>query len=298
MKNTACTTINKNATNEMEAMNMENRFMHYVQVGKNNKNSIPELEVCGTVYRFYNKNNFELLKTVNNIICNMDDKNREFATTCLASFLWIVEHKDTSNGKSKLAGLKSISTCCLDNKFCLARMQDCNSICHHCYASTQQSRHFGLTEHNIVNGIILKNVVLTEHAIATLPLWNEKFVRIESFGDVENLTQVLNYINIAKVFSGATFAVWTKNTALWEKAFTLAGKPENLVFVVSSCYTNIKTGISSEYIDHTFTVYSKEAIEENNIDINCGGKKCAACIAKGINCYFHDTEKDIREELK
>ena len=48
------------------------------------------------------------------------------------------------------------------------------------------------------------------------------------------------------------------------------------------------------FIDHVFTVYDKNTIKENNIDINCGGKDCLGC----QQCYHKGTEFYIREKLK
>ena len=48
------------------------------------------------------------------------------------------------------------------------------------------------------------------------------------------------------------------------------------------------------FVDHVFTVYTKEYIKENNIDVNCGSKNCLGCQL----CYNKDTEFHIREQLK
>jgi hypothetical protein len=48
-----------------------------------------------------------------------------------------------------------------------------------------------------------------------------------------------------------------------------------------------------EGFDKVFTVYTKQYVKENNIDINCGGKKCKDCLL----CYVGD-EKLIRELMR
>lgn len=277
---------------------MENR-LHVVHVGKNKYCNNPVV-VGDTEYRLYYRSTHAMLEDCAEIIADMEKgwADPDMAMLTLASFLWIVEHKDTDTANSKLAGIKSLSTCCLDNKFCLFRMQDSNSICSHCYAATQQERQHGLTDHNIINGVILRNVLFPVSVLVTLPLWNEKFFRIESFGDVENVTQARNYIRLAKAFPFTSFAAWTKNYNVWKKAFEEeGGKPENLSFIISSCYVNVEADIPEGLqgvVNHVFTVYEKG----ENVSINCGGRKCMECLKAHKNCYFTDTEKDIRETLK
>ena len=276
---------------------MEN-MLHVVHVGKDKYHNTP-IVIGDTEYRLYYKGLHDVLEYADSLIKDIENGyNVEKFMVQLASYLWIVEHKDTDTSNSKLAGIKSLSTCCLDNKFCLYRMQDCNSICSHCYAATQQERQHGLTDHNIINGVILRNVLFTIDVLQTLPLWQEKFFRIESFGDVENETQARNYIRLCKAFPETRFAAWTKNHNVWKKAFEKeGGKPANLSFIISSCYVNVEMDIPENMandVNHVFTVYDKRA----QADINCGGRKCMECLKAHKNCYYTDTEKQIREELK
>lgn len=219
----------------------------------------------------------------------------------LVNALWIVDHKSTATRHSKLDGIKSLSTCCMNNRFCLARMKDKDSICSHCYAATQQSIQFGLTEHNIINGVILQNVGIPmwawQSALAG-KLYGEKVFRIESFGDIANMMQACNYITLAKAFPQINFAAWSKNVAMWLAAFDTIGKPGNLSFVSSSYRVNEKDKYSDNRINHSFTVYDKDTIAEKRIAINCGGRRCMDCIINHVGCYFTDTAAEIREELK
>ena len=277
--------------------------LHIVEVGKTNKYNNMPIEFGGTLYRLYYKTLHSTFENVVSVITNINNGTTENALQdmlYLLSVLWIVEHKDTDTANSKLAGIKSLSTCCLDNRFCLFRMQDSNSICSHCYAATQQSRQHGLTDHNLINGVILRNVLFPVETLKTLPLWNEKFFRIESFGDVENVTQARNYIRLAKAFPAVKVAAWTKNHNIWKKAFKLeGGRPANLSFVISSCFVNVEMEIPEDMendVNHVFTVYDKEGAKR--VKINCGGRKCMECLKAHKNCYFTDTEKQIKEELK
>ena len=279
---------------------MEN-ILHAVHVGKDKYHNTPVV-IGDTEYRLYYKSLHDTLFHVSKVLESVNEGTWDFKTACvfLASCLWIVEHKSTPTNHSKLDGLKSLSTCCLDNKFCQFHMQNSNTICSKCYASTQQRRQHGLTDHNLINGVILRNILLTIESLQTLPLWNEKFFRIESFGDVENNTQARNYVRLCKAFPQTQFAVWTKNPRIWEIAFDTEGRPENLSFVVSSLYVN-ETWHSydsiADEVDHVFTVYDSETAKV--VDINCGGRACLHdCIKNCKGCYYRNTEMQIREQLK
>lgn len=283
------------------------KLIRAIEVGKKNKYNLPFVDFTDkqgktTSYRFFYPSNYHILvKTIELVEASFVRPLEDFEYRLLVSFLWIVEHKSTEKNHSKLDGLKSISTSCLDNTFCLARMQNCTSICHDCYAGTQQERNLALNEHNLVNGIILRNVLIPVEYFRGLALFNEKFVRIESFGDVSNETQAENYIHIMQAFEGATFAVWTKNIFTWIRVFEKCEKPCNCVFIVSSCHKNVIASLREEitkYIDHVFTVYTEEFINSHGININCGGRACKECIAQGKRCYFKNTEYHISEMLK
>lgn len=217
----------------------------------------------------------------------------------LVSCLWIVNH--TNN---KLEGICSISSSVCDNIFCAARQKIKDCICSHCYAYSQQSYQTGLKEHNIVNGIILRNILIPIKAFKTLKIFFP-YLRIESFGDVQNVVQARNYIRIIKAFPEKRCAVWSKNLIVWDKAFQAEGKPKNTTYVHSSAKINMIDNIDLNrfnFVDHIFTVFDKEHIKRNNITINCGGKKCMECIAAKKNCYYKLSKKNdtlfINEALK
>lgn len=213
----------------------------------------------------------------------------------LVSSLWIVNHN-----ANKLQGISSISSSVHDNLFCKCRQAIVNCICAFCYAYNQQSYQTGLKEHNILNGIILRNILIPIEMFKSLVILFA-YLRIESFGDVANVIQARNYIRIIKAFPEKRCAIWSKNINIWKQAFDIEGKPENCTFVFSSSELNKETVIDREkypFVDHTFTVYTKKYIKEHNIIINCGGRKCMECILAKKNCYYRNTEFSIREEKK
>lgn len=244
-----------------------------------------ELSYTKGLYSFFTKTVAKLAVIAFAILASAGAIVTGPAAISLVACLWIVNHN-----ARKLEGISSISSSVTDNARCSAwrKIKDC--ICTHCYAYNQQLCHTGLREHNTLNGIILRNVLLPVSAFKFLKILYP-YLRIESFGDVANVTQARNYIRIIKAFPGKRCAVWTKNIEIWHQAFILeGGKPKNTTFVVSSPYMNkpIAETILENYpeIDHIFTVYTKKFAKENGIVINCGGRKCLECIKAKINCYF------------
>lgn len=209
--------------------------------------------------------------------------------------LWIVHHTE-----NKLEGIDSISTSVCDNAICDARRKNEKSICCKCYASSQQKRQIGLKEHNILNGIIIRNILIPIKAFKAIQFIS-KYVRVESFGDVANVIQARNYIRLLKAFPRKTCVIFSKNLKIWKMAIDAEnGLPQNTSFVFSSSHLNEKQKFDRKeypFVNHRFTVYSKEYAKEHNIAINCR-KKCISCLKKKENCFFKNDVFDISELLK
>ena len=246
-------------------------------------------------YSFMTKSCKKLFTMIYPILSRCTNKLQIAEYYVLVSCLWIVNHLS-----NKLEGISSISSSVHDNKLCKAWRKLKGCICAHCYAHNQQSYQTGLKEHNILNGIILRNVLIPVRFFKFLVIIFP-YLRIESFGDTANVIQARNYIRIIKAFPGKRCAIWSKNIAIWEKAFSLEGKPKNTTYVHSSSYVNKPDNIDLSrywFVDHIFTVYDKKYATEHNIIINCGGRKCIECIKKRINCYFRNNTLYINELLK
>lgn len=289
-----------------------------VNAGNPEKSRVPDYvrieNVSGDVvfYRFYNRGSYDKLLRACDCIAELTSGKKLSGIrsnqlySVLFELLHTVHHHDTENRDSKLDGINSLSSCCLDNVMCLRRMMFPDLICSSCYAETQQKYQSGTAERNIINGVILKNVVLPVRA------WKKYFrrsdlnnvFRIESFGDVANLIQVENYCNFCVAFPRVRFGAWTKNVFQWCHVFDRIGKPSNLSFVVSSPI--VGKSVSGwvlekwgQYIDHVFTVYEKGA----GVPINCGGKHCRECLKTKTGCYYRRNERGgevlfISEEKK
>lgn len=242
-------------------------------------------------YSIFTNTVYKLFVVVMSALNNVLDPLKRLATEsyiALVNCLWIVNHN-----ANKLQGISSISSSVHDNLFCKCRQAIENCICKFCYAYNQQSYQTGLKEHNILNGIILRNILIPVPFFRLLPILFP-YLRIESFGDVANVIQARNYIRIIKAFPEKRCAIWSKNIMIWKIAFSLEGKPKNTTYVHSSSELNKPDNIDRNnyrFVDHVFTVYTKEYATKHNIKINCGGRKCMECILKKINCYFRLNKK-------
>lgn len=186
----------------------------------------------------------------------------------------------SENMSGKMSGIPSISTAVCCNPICAARAKDPESICAHCFAMNTVARYSALREHLIDNYNLLTSRLLGKDE---LPIFgNVRAVRFESFGDLANVTQAVNYLNIARANPNVVFTIWTKNPEFLHHAIWRDGKPANLICILSSEKTNVIRDASAyNWVDHVFTVYDPEYIKANNIEINCGARSCATC----MKCY-------------
>lgn len=201
-----------------------------------------------------------------------------------------------TNHTGKMSGLHSISTSVAVNPYCIKRQQNGNSICSYCFASAMMERYKSLNECTTRNAEILMASVLP---LEVLPLIPTRYFRFESFGDLINVNQVINYFNIARKNPDTLCALWTKNPQIIAKAMNFYGisKPENLQIVLSSPFVNKAIKATRfDFVDKVFTVYDKN--ESKKVEINCGARSCLAC----GRCYRPNPDgvklQHIREILK
>lgn len=199
----------------------------------------------------------------------------------------------TTNHTGKMAGMVSVSTATLDNPICQQRAKDTNSICSHCYAQRMTKAYKGLNAKLHINTELLTTKI---YQPKEFPVINSAYIRLEAFGDLMNATQVINYFNLCKQNNRSRFALWTKNPYLISEAIKAGySKPKNLVIILSSPIINKpidknKVKKMFPFIDHVFTVYSKD----NDTPINCGGNHCLSC----LRCYKKTTSFYANEKLK
>jgi hypothetical protein len=127
---------------------------------------------------------------------------------------------------------------------------------------------------------------------------NTSIARFESFGDLNNETQLLNYIRIARAAKYTKFALFTKRYDLVRKYFE-SGKrfPDNVTLILSSPFIDhvLHESFVAEFKNYhrrviTFTVTR----DKTNPAINCGKRRCVEC----RNCYDARTPKDVVEYIK
>lgn len=204
----------------------------------------------------------------------------------------------SDNLTAKMEGIPAISTNCTCNKRCMERAKNPNSICSKCFATATVKRYNALAEHLTANTELLTSRILDDDELPRMG-FNVGMLRFEAFGDLINIEQAINYLNIARINAHVHCAIWTKNPDILQKAVNAVGKPNNLVCVYSSPILNSPVKfetISRRYpcIDKVFTVYDKKTIAEKNLNVNCGGRSCKAC----GRCYFDLDTKEIIEQLK
>lgn len=206
-----------------------------------------------------------------------------------------VENAITWNHSGKMSGMVSLSTSPLENPYCMNRCKNENSICSHCFSMNLQKMRKELKEKLIRNTELLTKTVIP---VNEMPLLNVCYFRLESFGDIQNVTQVHNYFNLCKRNKGTTFALWTKNPFVIKNALASGlKKPGNLIVIYSSPMMNTATNLERlqsvfPFVDKIFTVYDKE--HSKDVNINCGANHCLSC----LRCYKKRTTAVINEQLK
>lgn len=195
----------------------------------------------------------------------------------LAQFMW---DAICTNHTGKMTGMWSLSTSCLCNKYCLARMEDPDSICSKCYSERQMEWQENLRIKLYRNTLILTTI---EIPVELMPRFNVMKGRFESHGELNNVIQIKNFFNLCKANPGTIFALWTKNTFLFPEARKQGvRKPKNLIIIESSFKINEVTKPSDPWVDKVFTVFNKKFAREHGIEINCGGRSCMNC---ETDCY-------------
>lgn len=198
----------------------------------------------------------------------------------------------------KMSGIPSISTSALCNEFCTS-CSGCGLAPQHCYAKKYIKLRPALAAKLESNTEFYTNIILSSNDIPTI---NAAICRFESFGELQNETQLYNYCNIAYNNEHCNFTLWTKRPEIIAAYAEKHVLPDNLNKIFSSPVIN-----QSKYEEYmelygglfnaVFTVYTKEYAAKHNININCGGRHCLDC----MKCYGrmdHNKPIEINELLK
>ena len=204
-----------------------------------------------------------------------------------------------STGSGKLKNIDSISTAVYLNERCKRNAKNKKWICSKCYAMKYAGLRSDLSRKLELNTLLYTTCIVP---VELLPTINARYFRFESFGDLNNAAQQINYFNIAMKNSYTFFAQWSKNPDITAAAIDAGyNKPVNLRYVYSSPLINVAApdDIMEKYgfIDEYFTVYDPEYIADHDVNINCYGAAAGGCI-NCLNCYRKDGAQYVNEKLK
>lgn len=209
------------------------------------------------------------------------------AERMIAASLILASYHDTG----KIEGIVSIDSSAAGCEFCnlmreIAAKMKANGndkhICGRCYAIKGRFRFKNVKNRHELNMAILSEIEFKPGDFKGMALYG--LVRINSDGDIRNLTHARNIIRIMNDNPIARFGWWTKNIKDVKEAVKELGKPSNCILIASS-YLIGKPIKLPEYFDYTFTVYETEEDVEiaiTNGASECNGKKCKDC---GFHCY-------------
>lgn len=203
-----------------------------------------------------------------------------------------------SKMSGKLEGIEAINTNSLSNSYC-QKMSNCKNkeiVCTKCYSQrmlkTFRTSCISAFEHN---SRILSTKVIP---LCIVPRFMSiQLVRFNGHGELINNNHLINISNIIKMNPDTQFALWTKRIDLIKNHKKL----KNCMYIYSSPAINKKIDIKelnkkmeSFKFDKVFTVFTENYAKENNININCSGKKCINC----RTCYSKNKENYINEIIK
>lgn len=201
----------------------------------------------------------------------------------------------------KMEGIPSISTSVLLNANCKKNAKTAGSICSHCYAHSLCLLRPSLAKALESNTKILSSRPLSSSEIPDTT--GSDIFRLESFGDLNNETQLKNYMAIVNRNPKTRFTLYTKQYEIVENYFMTNPIPENFTLILSSLMVNKNINLDSFRPQSkfkqgqlkSFTVYDKEfLVSHAKIKINCGSRSCNTCRL----CYNSNKVKEVREILK
>ncbi|HRZ18680.1 MAG TPA: hypothetical protein P5136_01370 [Methanofastidiosum sp.] len=196
----------------------------------------------------------------------------------------------TDSHRGKMKGLWSINTSTMSNPFC-QKMQKTNAICSKCYAQRIEHTYgrkqpIGIWKEN---GKILSSRILKDKEIRIFK--KDVPIRFHSFGELLNLTHLLNFFKIATMNPDRIFALWSKRSDLVRKVYK--DKPANLILIYSTPQINKLKPKKLQGFDKVFSVYTEEFAKEHKIKINCHAS-CINC----MTCYSHSQTVYVNELVK
>ncbi len=187
-----------------------------------------------------------------------------------------------TTGSGKLQGFPSVNVSSLDNEFCKIVSQKNDTICKSCYSNRLSKLRKNLEIRLLGNSALLSGRVLED---SELPVFNNRYVRFNSYGELINETHMQNLINIAKKNPYTTFGLWSKRANIVMKF----DKVPNIkyIFSVSKIDAEFTNQGILKYFDKVFIVTTSS--EGNNCTTNC-----MSCML----CYTDNAVTVIKEKKK
>ena len=197
-----------------------------------------------------------------------------------------------TNGSGKLDSIKSINTNTVTNDFCIKmnKAKDTNIICTKCYSHAMLKTFRKNCQPSFQrNSDLLSTRVLEQEE---LPLILDAFFRFDSHGELINVTNLINYVNIAKKNPHCSFGLWTKRKDIINRYFKDNDCPPNLILIYSNPKISNILSKPPKHFHRTFNnVLEHEEVERQN----CTGQQCKNCLL----CYTPNNGVDtIVEKVK
>ena len=178
----------------------------------------------------------------------------------------------------KLDGFKAINTNTLTNDFCIKMHKTKNRkiICTKCYSHAMLEGVRKNCQPSFQrNSDLLSSRVLEREE---LPIFLDAYLRFDAHGELINITNLINYVNIAKKNPHCSFGLWTKRKDLVNKYFKDNECPPNLILIYSNPKISNILSRPPRHFHRTFNnVLEHEEVERQN----CTGQQCKNCLL----CY-------------
>ena len=199
----------------------------------------------------------------------------------------------THDSGGKMADFMSISTSCIDCDRCSARSKNKKNVCAKCYARRELLRKKTLREKMHVNTVFYTCYTINP---VDVPLINCSVFRFESFGEIQNTKQFINYNTIAKVNKHCYFVIWSKNCDIIASALETVKQAKNFDVIASATEINPDHPENLfnlyPFIKKVFAVVTDEYAKAHKIKITCIG-----CCIECMRCYTKANRQKVIYEL-
>lgn len=180
----------------------------------------------------------------------------------------------------KLAGLYSLSTSPLANKFCQKARAE---VCQHCYASRLAELRANVERRLLDNSTLLGSTLPSEALIIPDHIRAIGFLRINSFGELINKQHARNIVCMAILNPMVQLTIWTKRPQLFREHSFI---PENLHIIYSEATLNVPPETAKRHLDavksYVPAVKAIYYVGDKAHGFSPCGQSCATC----RRCYL------------